>query len=164
MADLIARRDIDQMLEVLRRSYQAIVIDTASALGDATLAFLDAADLVLGVVTPEPAAADAMRAMTETFAVMGFRDAKVQLVVNDRDRPGAVSVRELAAMVGREPAFSVASDGAVVAESNARGAPFVLARPDAPVSADVRRMAASVRAMVVTNDAGVQNPRVAWRH
>jgi pilus assembly protein CpaE len=56
LAELITARDLEQLLGVLRRACQAIVIDTPPTLSESTLAFLDAADLVIDVTTAEPAA------------------------------------------------------------------------------------------------------------
>jgi len=43
--------------------------------------------------------------------------------------------------IGREPDHTIVSDGRLVTEANNQGVPFVLATPDAEISADVRRMA-----------------------
>src|SRR3954466_7130517 len=41
MAEMVSTRDVEKMLSLLRRVYQAIVIDVPAALGDISLAFLD---------------------------------------------------------------------------------------------------------------------------
>ena len=72
MADLVSVRDIEEILIVARRAYQAIVIDTPSALNEATLAMLDLSDVILQVLTPEPAALDSTRAAVEAFTAIGY--------------------------------------------------------------------------------------------
>jgi hypothetical protein len=51
-----------------------------------------------------------------------------------------VIVREL----GREPDYTVVSDGRLVVEANNQGLPFVLADPSAAISRDIARIAESL--------------------
>ncbi|MFI5258364.1 MAG: AAA family ATPase, partial [Candidatus Limnocylindrales bacterium] len=51
MAEMVTPRDVEKTISLLRRLYQAIVIDTPTILSEVTLALLDACDVVLSVVT-----------------------------------------------------------------------------------------------------------------
>jgi pilus assembly protein CpaE len=150
LAELVNGRDLEQLLGVLRRAYQAIVVDTPSALSEPTLAFLDAADLIIDVLTADPVTLDVTRLIAATFAEIGYPPAKVRYLVNRYDEVGAVPAAQLTRVLGREPDFRVASDWQLVSSSNADGIPYVLARPDAAASADLRRVTESVRALSVT--------------
>lgn len=150
LAELLTGRDLEQLIDVLRRTYQAIVIDLPSSLGEPTLAFLDASDLVLSVLTPDPATVAVTRTMAATFAEIGYPAAKVRHVLNQHDAPGAPPPDVMARALGRMPDHTVASDRSLVPASNARGTPFVVAQSEARVSADLRRMAEAVRALAVT--------------
>lgn len=147
-AELITTRDIEKILGMLRRTYHAVVIDTPNSLGETTLALLDAADLIIQVVTPETAALDITRIAAEAFSGIGYPDAKLQLLLNRADAQGPVSHGQIRAVFGRDPDYTVSSDWTLVAQSNARGVPFVSAGPDAPISADVRAVAGRVAAVV----------------
>ena len=148
MAELITTRDLDKILDMLRRTYQAVVIDTSSSLGEATLAMLDAADVILQVVTPESATLDMTRAAADAFAGIGYPSSKLLLLLNRADTQGALSPSQLHESFGKDPDHVIVSDWALVAQSNAEGVPFVLARPDAPVSVGLRRVAERVRLIV----------------
>jgi len=149
LAELVNGRDLDQLLGSLRRAYQAIVVDLPSNLSEPTLAFLDAADVVVDVLTADPPALDITRLIGGTFAELGYTERKVRYLVNRHDEADAVPASRVSQALGREPDFAVASDWHLVSLSNAEGIPFVLARPDARVSVDVRRVAEAVRAVHV---------------
>jgi pilus assembly protein CpaE len=148
MADMVTARDLDKILDLLRRTYQAVVIDTPSALNDTTLTVLDMADVILQVLTPEPAALDSTRAAAAAFAAIGYPPTKVRVVINRADTMGALRPDQLRRALGREPDHVVASDWQLVSASNQEGVPFVVARPDAPISRDVMALASSVMTVV----------------
>ena len=148
MADMVTARDLDKILDLLRRTYQAVVVDTPSALNDTTLTVLDMADVILQVLTPEPAALDSTRAAAAAFAAIGYPPAKVRIVINRADAMGALRPEQLRRALGREPDHVVASDWQLVSGSNRDGVPFVVARPDARISRDVMELAGAVMAVV----------------
>jgi pilus assembly protein CpaE len=149
MADLVSVRDIEEILIVARRAYQAIVIDTPSALNETTLAMLDLSDVILQVLTPEPAALDSTRAAVEAFTDIGYPASKVRTLINRFDAEGGLSVAQLRRALGRDPDHLVVSDWQLVSTSNREGVPFVTARPEAPISKNVYKLAYEVCAFMV---------------
>jgi pilus assembly protein CpaE len=149
MADLVSVRDIEEILIVARRAYQAIVIDTPSALNETTLAMLDLSDVILTVLTPEPAALDSTRAAVEAFTDIGYPTSKVRTLINRFDAEGGLSVAQLRRALGRDPDHLVVSDWQLVSTSNREGVPFVTARPEAPISKNVYKLAYEVCAFMV---------------
>ncbi|HYM83247.1 MAG TPA: response regulator [Candidatus Dormibacteraeota bacterium] len=143
-AEMVTTRDLDKILSMLRRVYSAVVVDTASYLSDVTLSFLDQADLILEVVTYDSTTIQNTVAMAGTFAAIGYAPTKVEYVVNRADSTGGIGAEDLARALGRIPEHTVVSDGQLVVRSNNQGVPFVLASPDAPVSADLVRLARSI--------------------
>jgi pilus assembly protein CpaE len=148
MADLVTARDLDKILDLLRRTYQAVIVDTPSALNDTTLTVLDMADVILQVLTPEPAALDSTRAAAAAFAAIGYPVAKVRVVINRADAMGALRPDQLRRALGREPDHVIASDWQLVSTSNQEGLPFVVAHPEAPISRDVLALAGFVMSFV----------------
>jgi len=141
MAEMVTTRDVDKVLSILRRLYQAVLIDTQSALNDVTLDFLDQADLVLELVTFDSTTIHNTIAMAGTFKAIGYAPTKVQYLVNRADSTGGITAEDLARALGRIPEHTIISDGQLVVRSNNEGVPFVLASPDAPISGDVVRIA-----------------------
>ncbi|MGC8634634.1 MAG: AAA family ATPase [Candidatus Limnocylindrales bacterium] len=144
MADMVTARDVEKVLSLLRRVYAATVVDLPTTLSDLTLAFLDAADVILQVVTYDSTTIRNTASVGETFRAIGYPASKLQYALNRADAPGGLDPGAVEAAIGRPPEYSVVSDGRLVVESNNQGVPFVLAAPDARVSADMRRMAETI--------------------
>jgi pilus assembly protein CpaE len=144
MAEMITPRDVEKTISLLRRLYAAVVIDTSSSLSENTLAFLDASDVIVSIVTYDSTTIRNTIAVTEAFASIGYAPDKVHFLVNRSDSSGGISRDELARALGRRPEFEVVSDGRLVVQANNEGMPFVASSPEAAVSKDVRRMAATL--------------------
>jgi pilus assembly protein CpaE len=148
MADMVTARDLDKILDLLRRTYQAVIVDTPSALNDTTLTVLDMADVILQVLTPEPAALDSTRAAAAAFAAIGYPAEKVRVVINRADAQGGLRADQLRRALGHDPDHLVASDWQLVSAANLDAVPFVIARPEAKVSRDVLALGGAVMAVV----------------
>ncbi|MGA3056849.1 MAG: AAA family ATPase [Candidatus Limnocylindrales bacterium] len=144
MAEMVSARDVEKTISLLRQLYAAVVIDTATTLSEVTLAFLDASDVVLSIVTYDSTTIHNTVAVAEVFASIGYPPEKMHYLVNRADSTGGLGRDELARALGRKPDFEVVSDGRLVVEANNEGMPFVVASPDAAVSRDVRRAAAAI--------------------
>ena len=143
-AEMVTVRDVDKILSLLRRVYEIVVIDTAAALTDTTLSFLDACDTIVEIVTFDSTTIHNTLAMADTFRSIGYPPTKVRYLVNRADSSGGMDASELAKMIGRMPEHYVVSDGRLVIQANNEGVPFVLAEPAAQVSLDITRVAAEL--------------------
>jgi pilus assembly protein CpaE len=144
MAEMVTNRDVDKVLSLLRRVYQAIVIDMSSAINDINLAFLDASDTIIEIVTYDSTTIHNTIAVADTFRTIGYPATKVHYLINRADSPGGITPDELARAIGRVPEHSVVSDGKLVVQSNNDGVPFVLANPAAKISQDIVRIASEL--------------------
>lgn len=147
MSEMITSRDLDKVLSLLRRVYQAVVIDMSPAVNDVNLAFLDASDTILEVVTYDSTTIHNTVAIADTFRQIGYPATKVRYLVNRADSAGGITPDALARALGRVPEHSIVSDGMLVVKSNNEGVPFVLASPEAVISRDVGRVAGEVMAV-----------------
>jgi pilus assembly protein CpaE len=144
MAEMLTARDVEKTLSLLRRVYSAIVIDMSSHLNDINLAFLDAADAIIEIVTYDSTTIHNTVAMADTFRSIGYPASKVRYLVNRADSPGGIDPIDLERALGRVPEHRVVSDGMLVVQSNNEGVPFVLASPDAAITNDVMRVAGEI--------------------
>lgn len=144
MAEMVNPRDIDKILSLLRRVYQATVIDMSSSISDVNLAFMDASDTIVEIVTYDSTTIHNTIAMADTFRSIGYSASKVRYLVNRADSAGGIDPGDLQRALGRIPEHSVVSDGQLVVRSNNEGVPFVLADPQAKVSQDVARVASDL--------------------
>ncbi len=146
MAEMITTRDIEKSLSLLRRLYGHVVIDTRAALTDDVLAFLDASDLVLQILTFEAQAVRSLAMANEAFAAIGYPPSKLAVVLNRADASGGMSREEVEEVLGHHIDFEIVSDGRLVLAANNEGVPFVAASPDAQISKGVRSIAAALLA------------------
>jgi pilus assembly protein CpaE len=144
MAEMVTPRDLDKILSLLRRVYNAIVIDMSSAISDVNLSFLDASDTIIEIVTYDSTTIHNTIAMADTFRSIGYPASKVNYLVNRADSAGGIEPDDLQRALGRVPEHRVVSDGQLVVRSNNEGVPFILANPTAPVSQDIARVAATL--------------------
>ena len=141
MAEMITPRDIEKTISLLRRLYEAIIIDTPAALSETTLALLDGSDTVLSVVTYDSTTIHNTIALAEVFSSIGYPPDKIRYLINRSDSSGGIGKDELMRALGRRLDFEVVSDGRLVVSANNEGMPFVVSAPDAAISRDVRRVA-----------------------
>ena len=144
MAEMVTARDVDKILSLLRRVYQAIVIDMSAVISDVNLAFLDASDTIIEIVTYDSTTIHNTIAMADTFRSIGYPASKVRYLVNRADSPGGIEPDDLHRALGRIPEHRLVSGGQLVVRSNNEGVPFVLADPAAPISQDIARVAAEL--------------------
>lgn len=146
-AETISVRDIEKILSLMRRVYDVLVLDTMSSLDERTLAFLDAADTIIEIVTFDSTTIHNTVAMAETFRLLDYPPTKVRYLINRADSSGGMCEEELAATMGRSPEHRVVSDGRLVVQSNNDGLPFVLAEPAARISQDITQIAQALLAL-----------------
>ena len=72
MAEMVTIRDIEKALGILRQLYEFVIIDTRASLSDDVLVFLDAADLILQVLTYDSMAIRGLAMADETFTAIGY--------------------------------------------------------------------------------------------
>ena len=146
--EMVSAREIDKIIHFLRRIYPVVVIDTAADTNEKTMAFLDAADVIIEVVTHDAMAVYSARSMAELFRALGVPPVKVRYLVNRADWTGGISSADIAASLGRAPEFELPSGGNLVGESNNRGVPFVVADPSAPISVAILDVAEGLTGLV----------------
>jgi pilus assembly protein CpaE len=146
MAEMVTVRDIEKSLSLLRRLYGHVVVDTGAGLTDEVLAFLDASDLVLQVLTFDAMAVRALAMANEAFAAIGYPPSKLAVLLNRSDAQGGMTREEVEEVLGQHIDFEIVSDGRLVLAANNEGVPFVSASPDAQISKGVRSVAAALRA------------------
>lgn len=146
MAEMINPRDVEKIVSLLRQVYNVVVIDTATTVSDALLAFLDASDQIVQVLTYELTTLHQARLMIETFQAIGYPPEKLKYLVNRADATGGLPKEVIEQHIGRAPDFQLVSDGRLVVEANNRGEPFVTLAPDAQVSRDMNLIAQALTA------------------
>jgi pilus assembly protein CpaE len=141
---MVMVRDVDKAMSMLRRTYRVVVVDLPISISDVSLAFLDASDTILSVVTYDSTTLRNTAAVADAFRAIGYPPSKIRYVVNRADSSGGLPSEQLESAIGRRADFGVVSDGRLVVQCNNDGVPFVLTNPDAQVSRDVDAIAESL--------------------
>jgi len=140
-AEMVTTRDLEKILSMLRQVYEFVIIDTRAALADDVLAFLDAADVILELVTSDSMAIRNMLLASDAFEAIGYPREKRVLVLNRSDSTGGFTKEDIQQALGESIVHEIVSDGRLVLAANNEGVPFVTGSPDAPISVGVRRLA-----------------------
>ena len=83
----------------------------SSHLNDINLAFLDASDTIIEIVTYDSTTIHNTVAIADTFRSIGYPASKVRYLVNRADSPGGIDPADLERALGRVPEHRVVSDG-----------------------------------------------------
>jgi pilus assembly protein CpaE len=144
MAELITPTAVKRVLEALRRKHDLVIVDCTSWFNDTTLSILDAADVVLTILSLEITSIKNMRLFLEVADQLGYEQSKIKLVLNRADSSLGIRVADVENSIGRKVDHTIVSDGRSVVYALNRGVPFFLSNREAQVSQDILRLAQSV--------------------
>jgi pilus assembly protein CpaE len=144
MAELITPSGVRRVLDGLRRGHDLVIVDCTSWFNETTLAILDAADIVLTMLSLEITSIKNMRLFLEVAEQLGYEQDKVKLVLNRADSSLGIRVSDVESSIGRKVDHTIVSDGRSVVYALNRGVPFFLSNREAQVSQDILRLAQAV--------------------
>ena len=170
MAETITPTIVKQVLDALRQNHDLVVVDCTAFFNDTTLAILDAADVILTMLSLEITSIKNMRLFLEVADQLGYESDKVRLVLNRADSTLGIRVADVEHSIGRKVDETIVSDGRSVVYALNRGIPFFVSNREAQVSQDILRLAKSVIDDRVEVTAGVESRKAnqkkslfAWR-
>ncbi|MBA3236049.1 MAG: response regulator, partial [Chloroflexi bacterium] len=140
-AEMITAAAVKRVIEGLRRDHDLVVIDCTAFFNDATLAILDAADVILTMLSLEITSIKNMRLFLEVSEQLGYEKGKVRLVLNRADSALGIRVADVEHSIGRKVDETIVSDGRSVVYALNRGVPFFLSNRETEVSQDILRLA-----------------------
>lgn len=143
-AEMITVRDVEKLLSLLRRMYNVVLIDTPRNVNEVSLAFFDAADLIVQVTTGEVAALYQTALMNATFQAIGFGPEKVRVLLNRFDAQGMLDDKAIRQYLGRPVEYKVGNDFKLVVEANNRGQSLLAAQAQAKVAHHIAELAQSL--------------------
>ncbi len=159
-AESITGKLVGAVLKQLRQSYDLVLVDTASAFNEATIAALDAADSVLLVAGLELPAVKNTKLALEIMQSLGYDDEKIMLVLNRATPEGGIEAGEVETTLKRRFVAAIPTDARTVASSINQGLPFVLSHPATAVARQMQSLAGLVAPPeMVAAEAETKNPR-----
>lgn len=136
-------RRLRAIVEKMLTEFDVVVVDTWSLVDDTTLTLLDAAELILLVITPSIPAIKSARLFLDVAYKLGYPREKIELVINKSDRRTGLRLdqieRALMPAVGHIPF----DERAGIAAAN-RGVPLLIEERARPLGQSLVRLAQSV--------------------
>jgi pilus assembly protein CpaE len=132
-ADDITTAGLMQMLDVLRESYDYIIVDTAAMLDELILSLIEKSNDILMLVDMDLPSVKNAKLALETLRLLKFSTANVQLVMNRSNSKAKLDNKEIEGALKMDIAAAIPSD-AVVAASVNEGRPVVETDPKSKVA------------------------------
>jgi pilus assembly protein CpaE len=132
-ADDITTAGLMKMIELLRESFDYVVVDTASMLDELLLSLVEAGDQVLMVVDMDLPSVKNAKLALETLRLLKFPTDKVQIVMNRANAKARLDDKEIEGALKTKIAAAIPSDGAVAASVN-EGRPVVESAPKSRIA------------------------------
>jgi len=135
-ADTLSWREVEadgfrRALELLSKSHDVVVVDTAGLLNEITLVALERASLILWIVTTEfSSVKDSLRAF-EAMRSLALPEERIQLVINDTSTVDGVRPKTIEEVLQRKSVWQVPFDRKVRYGSQV-GQPAVVGSPTSP--------------------------------
>ena len=139
-AERIDVKVVSELVRVLRRMYDYVVIDTPPAFSEHVLAAFDASDSYVLLATLDIPALKNLRLTLEMLDLLGYPRSSWLVVLNRSDSKVGLSTTEVERTLKVPIAVQIPSSRAVSASIN-RGVPIVLDEPGHAVSQAVRQIA-----------------------
>jgi pilus assembly protein CpaE len=141
LADYVTTQHLRALIEQLRRTYDCIVVDTATHLSEISLDLVEMADKVLVITDLSTTGVKNARLLQAVMGVLKVDPARFVLVVNHRDGAGELERSYVENVLKTAATAEIPYDPNVVATSIARGVPFVLSQPQSQPAVRIARLA-----------------------
>lgn len=135
---------LQRMVELLRPSFDHIIVDLGSRLDPRALWILEQADVHLFVLFPEIAALRAMSLLMAFLADTTPLRARTHIVVNHIFPKELLKTRDIENLLRTKPAAEIPYTEVEMIRSVNEGVPLVIGRPTTPATAAMRRVAQAV--------------------
>ncbi|GAA1152558.1 AAA family ATPase [Nocardioides aquiterrae] len=131
---------VARVLTILRETFDYVVVDTAPAFDEATLAALDETDECVVVATLDVPTLKNVRVALETLEMLGIARGHRHLLLNRADDAVGIGADKVEAILGLSVAAQVATSTDIAAATNV-GTPIVVGKPEHPSSTAIRDLA-----------------------
>jgi len=150
-ADDITVRDVSEVLHLMGRRYESIVLDLPHTFDPLTIAALDLADDVLLVMTMDIPGIRSTKRALKVFERLGYPRGKIRVVVNRWSKSIDVELQKVEAHLDEQLVGFVPNDYPRVIESINLGQPLVQSEPSSKLTIEIKRIAYLVQGNTNTN-------------
>jgi pilus assembly protein CpaE len=132
-AEKVSGQLISELLGVLRRMFDVIIVDTPSHLSEHVLAAMDVADRHLLLAAPEVTALKGLRVTLDMLDLLGYPASARSFVLNRADIRAGLSAADIERVIGGRIAVHIPHSQDVSASIN-KGVPLVMEDAGHPLS------------------------------
>jgi len=142
-AEVVAARDIEAILKLLKDNYAYIVVDTSPVFNDLTLSAMDLADDILLVFTPDLPSLKHAKTDLEVLERLN-KTGKVKVVLNKSTAENAIPLAEIKKSLDVTPLAVLPQAEKMVLASVNRGQPFILTDLRNPLSQRIKDLVQNI--------------------
>ncbi|HEX5890117.1 MAG TPA: AAA family ATPase [Pyrinomonadaceae bacterium] len=144
-ADDITVQDVCEVLHLMGRRYECIVLDLPHTFDPLTIAALDLADDILLVMTMDIPGIRSTKRALKVFERLGYPRGKIRVVVNRWSKSIDVELQKVEAHLDEQLVGFVPNDYPRVIESINLGQPLVQSEPSSKLTIEIKRIASLVQ-------------------
>jgi pilus assembly protein CpaE len=141
LAETITARHIEQVLTVLPRLFDYVVVDCELSYDEKLLAVLDRADYIMLVLTPDLGAVRNTKHFLQLAETLGYPRRKIDFIINRANSNVGLSAADVERVLGPGHYFRLDSYGRLLTTSLNMGQPAVLANPRSDFARVIRDIA-----------------------
>ena len=155
-AEDITSQDVTEMLHLLARRHECLVLDLPHTFDPVTVAALDLADEVLLIMTLDIPGIRSTKRAIKVFERLGYPRGKIRVVVNRWSKSIDVELKKVEAHLDEQLIGLVPNDYPKVMESINLGRPLVQSDPTSKLTLEIKRIASGLAG---NNHTGSLQPR-----
>jgi pilus assembly protein CpaE len=144
-AEAVQGAQISKVIRFLATVFQYVVVDTSSALNEATIGAIDASDVVVLVGAPDLPTIKNLRMFFDLGEALNLTPQKIVLIMNRMDKRFGISAEKVADLLKQPIVSQIPLDDRVVPLSTNNGEPFILQDRTKPVARAILEMAQAIK-------------------
>lgn len=138
-AEYVTAEHTETIMQLLKQQYDYVIVDTASIFNDINLQALEAAELILLVVTRDIPTIKNAKTSLNILETLNYRE-KIRVVLNRSNQDLGVDIPDLETGLEITVAYQIVSDEKTVISAINKGAPVTVSHAGAEISRDLRRL------------------------
>jgi pilus assembly protein CpaE len=154
--ELVTADHLRAILELLRKEFDYIVVDTQSSFQERALAVLDTADRIVALMTLEMPAIKNIKLFLEVAELLEYSRDKIMLVLNKADGRFNIRVENVEENIRHKVTMQIANAGTDMALAINQGVPLVIEKRAHPTARDIFTLANMLSNSTATNAAGAK--------
>lgn len=134
LAELVKQEHLKQVMDILWKSYDYIIVDLWKSFRESTIFFLDIADTILLISTTDIPAIKNAKLFFELTEKLAYPAEKTVLVLNREDGRSGINPKDIEASIKHTISGIIPKDERTTSVAINRGMPFVTSQRNLPIS------------------------------